>query len=281
MSHLAFSIECIPKNQQSCEIVIAFLTDSGFNSFQEHPDGNITAIITRQELDWPLFRETIGSLKTLGIDISYAFSEIDDQNWNEEWEKSFKPVYIDDKVLIRAPFHSDANDLLYTIIIEPKMSFGTGHHYTTRLMIEAMMQINLAGKLVLDMGCGTAILGILASKMQAEKVIGVDIDSWAFENAKENVKRNKVHNMELRLGDVSALSSEAFDVILANINRNVLIRDIPQYVQHLKPGGDMILSGFLTEDVQYVLDCAYANTLSHLHSKEDAGWLSLSFKKIP
>ena len=278
MSHLEFSIHCKPENQETHDILIAYLSDIGFDGFQEN-EGAVQAFVAKEGFSWDTFSETRDLLKACGIEIIYKYLETDDQNWNEEWEKNFVPVKIDEKVLIRAPFHSSDSDPPCTIVIEPKMSFGTGHHQTTRLMIKAMMQIDLSGKSILDMGSGTGILGIYASMNGAGNVVGVDIDNWAFENAKENIERNGIHNMEMRLGDVSELSNEIFDVVVANINRNVLVRDIPAYVRHLEPGGDMILSGFLTEDVQYILDTAYANKLVHNTTTEDEGWLILSFIK--
>jgi len=277
MTHLEFSIHCNPENQQAHDIIVAYLMHIGFDRFEER-EGAVQAYINRDVFTWEDFKEAVSQLKTCGIDIKYKYHEADDQNWNEEWEKNFVPVIIGSRLLVRAPFHSSENDLPLTLVIEPKMSFGTGHHQTTRLMLQAMMQIDMEGKKVLDMGCGTGILGIYASKKGAESVTGIDIDNWAYENAIENISRNKVSNMSVRLGDVCAIEEgEMFDIIVANINRNVLLKDIPVYVGHLRKRGILLLSGFLSEDAQYVLDCAYAHNLLHTSTVEEAGWLILSF----
>ena len=159
------------------------------------------------------------------------------------------------------------------------MSFGTGHHHTTRLMISEMLKHDFKGRRVLDMGCGTGVLGILAFKMGAERVLGIDYDQWAYENALENVERNGATSMEVCLGDVRKLTSEVFDIVLANITRNTLVRDMLKYTDHLVEKGVMILSGILAEDVQYVLNAAYQCGLSHLNTMEESNWISLCFVK--
>jgi len=159
------------------------------------------------------------------------------------------------------------------------MSFGTGHHHSTRLMLDLMCGMDLAGKRVLDMGCGTGVLGILAALEGAQRVLGVDNDQWAYENALENVERNHAHPMEVRLGDVNALGMEKFDIILANITRNILLRDLAAFRQHLHLPGHILLSGFLVEDAQYLMNEAYRCGLSHQNTVEDSGWIALVFKQ--
>jgi len=225
------------------------------------------------------WNQVLDKMGDLGIKVHYRFHRTEDQNWNEEWELKFEPVYIEEKVLIRAPFHDSNNDLPCTLIIEPKMSFGTGHHHTTKLMIVEMMKFSFKTKSVLDMGCGTGVLGIYASKMGATEVLGIDFDRWAYQNAIENVERNGTSRMEVRFGDVGVLKDEMFDFVLANITRNTLVSDMEQYTSHLVKDGIMIVSGFLTEDVQYILNAAYRSNLTHLNTLEDSNWISLSFAK--
>jgi len=221
----------------------------------------------------------IDELAEMGIKLQYRFHKKEDQNWNEEWEKKFVPVLINGKVLIRAPFHDASDDLPRTLVIEPKMSFGTGHHHTTKLMIREMMKFNMSGKRVLDMGCGTGVLGIYACKQGAEFVQCVDNDQWAYENALENKERNGASAMQVILGDADVLGGNEFDVVLANITRNTLVRDISVYTAHLATEGIMIVSGILAEDVQYIFNAAYQCGLSHLNTMEESNWISLSFVK--
>ena len=278
MGYLEFEIPIRSWNRNEQEILMAELSQIGFEGFVEKED-MIQAYIPGDRFSGERFHQLIDDLYRLGIRVQYRFHETPDQNWNEEWEKKFTPVIIKDRVLIRASFHSAENDLSCTLIIEPKMSFGTGHHQTTRMMIEEMIDHDFNGKRVLDMGCGTGILGILACRLGAGLVVGIDHDQWAYENALENVERNGASAMEIRLGDVSGLSDEVFDVVLANISRNTLVRDIPVYNTHLSGGGLLLISGFLAEEVQYLLNAAYQIGLDHMNTRENSNWISLSFVK--
>jgi ribosomal protein L11 methyltransferase len=221
----------------------------------------------------------VDDLGQKGMQVQYRFHTTPDQNWNEEWEKKFHPVVIREKVLIRAPFHDSGQDLPQTIVIEPKMSFGTGHHHTTRLMIEGMMDSDLRGHRVLDMGCGTGVLAIFAFMCGASQVMAIDNDQWAYENALENAARNAVGNPDIRLGDVALLKDHVFDVILANITRNILVRDLSAYEKHLENNGILLVSGFLAEDVQFILNAAYEAGLEHRQTMESANWILLEFVK--
>jgi len=278
VAYLEFEIPVRSWSSGEVEIVLAKMSQIGFEGFIETED-IVKAYIDKEEYSGDDLNSLMDELSDLGMKVQYVFHETEDQNWNEEWEKKFNPVVIDENVLIRAPFHSSSSDLDYTIIIEPKMSFGTGHHHTTRLMVSEMMKHNMKDSRVLDMGCGTGVLGILACKLQAKRVLGIDFDQWAYENALENVSRNKSMSMEVRLGNVSVLGNEMFDFVLANITRNTLVRDIPEYHLHLDKGGILIVSGILTEDVQYVLNSAYHAGLSHKNTMEESNWLSLCFVK--
>jgi ribosomal protein L11 methyltransferase len=278
MAYLEFEIPIRSWSSNEREILLARLSLIGFEGFEE--DENLTkAYIREEEFSTESFNQLIDELSVQGLQVQYRFHKTIDQNWNKEWEKKFTPVVIKEKVLIRAPFHDSDKDLPCTLVIEPKMSFGTGHHYTTRLMIEALLEKNLGGKKVLDMGCGTGVLGIFACLRGAKRVLAVDNDQWAYENALENVARNGASVMEVRLGDVNALDRELFDIVLANITRNTLVRDIPDYVAHLEPGGLLLISGILAEDVQFVLNAAYQSGLNHTSTMEESNWLALSFVK--
>lgn len=279
MAYLEFQIPIRTWTKTEYEILIARMSEIGFEGFVENDD-QIQAYILAEVFSGDLFNLLIDDLAALGMKVQYMFHECLEQNWNEEWEKKFDPVVIDKKVLIRAPFHHSDDDLPCTIIIEPKMSFGTGHHHTTRLMIEAMINLELEGRRILDMGCGTGVLGIYACFRGAMSVLGVDNDQWAYENALENVQKNKATAMEVRFGDAGSLDGTEFDVVLANITRNILLRDLPEYHRHLTNEGILLVSGFLAEDVQFILDAAYLCGMEHLQTAEVSNWISLSFKKV-
>jgi ribosomal protein L11 methyltransferase len=276
MVYLEFVIPARSWVSNQKEILYAKMAQIGFDGFMEGED-DIRAYIKESRYNSEKLNLLIDELAAMNIKVQYRFHKMEDQNWNKEWEKKFDPVVIDERVLIRAPFHDPSGDLACTLIIEPKMSFGTGHHHTTKLMVREMGDHNFKGKTILDMGCGTGVLGIYACKLGAARVLGVDNDQWAYENALENVKRNKVQTMDVRLGDVGVLQKEKFDIVLANITRNTLVRDIEAYTEHLFNKGLMLLSGILAEDVQYVLNEAYRCGLNHLNTREESNWISLTF----
>jgi ribosomal protein L11 methyltransferase len=278
MAFLEFEIPVRSWSNEEREIVMAKMSLIGFEGFLEGDD-IIQAYIEEEQYSGERINHLTDELSDAGIKLQYRFHKKEDQNWNEAWERKFQPVLIEDKVLIRAPFHDGANDLPCTLIIEPKMSFGTGHHHTTRMMIREMMNLHMEGKRVLDMGCGTGVLGILAAKLGAARILGVDKDQWAYENSLENAERNGTGSVEIRLGDVNVLNAEKYDVILANITRNILVRDMFTYTEHLVKKGMLLVSGFLAEDVQYVLNAAYRCGLNHLNTLEDSNWICLSFSK--
>ena len=278
MAYFEFEIPVRSWSREEREIVIAKMTRIGFDGFVEG-DHFFQAYIKDNRYSGEAVNILIDELSAIGIRFSYHYHQMEDQNWNESWESKFKPVLIEDQVLIRAPFHDDNQDLPCTLIIEPKMSFGTGHHYTTRMMVREMLHQPMNGKRVLDMGCGTGVLSILASKRGASMVVGVDNDQWAYENALENLERNETSAVEIRLGEVDVMGQEMFDLILANITRNVLVKDMSAYEQHLSREGTLIVSGFLAEDVQHVLNAGYRCGMNHLNTVEDNNWICLTFKK--
>lgn len=260
------------------EIVIAELGELGFESFVEDEEG-LKAYIPKESYS----EEVINKLTSLdfGEAISFNFESnyIADQNWNTEWEKNFTPLTIDDICYIRAPFHPAKTDVKYEIVIEPKMSFGTGHHATTSLMIREMMKLDLKGGSVLDMGCGTGILAILASKMGAEKIKAIDIEEWAYKNALENVDKNDAGNISVFQGGVEQIGDDEFNVILANINRNVLLEQIVFYKSVLASGGYLLMSGFLVEDEEIIKACAASNGLRFVSGDSEKNWVAARFEK--
>ena len=276
MAYLEFVIRARSWSSSEKEILFAKMGQIGFEGFIEEED-DIRAYIDEIHFHVEELNLLIDELKDLNIKVQYRFHRTEDQNWNEEWEKKFDPVLIDERVLIRAPFHDSSGDLPFTLVIEPKMSFGTGHHFTTKLMIREMGNHVLERKRILDMGCGTGVLGIYACKLGALRVLGVDNDQWAYENAIENVSRNGADVMDVRLGDVGVLYLEKFDVILANITRNTLVRDLFEYTGHMAEQGILLISGILAEDAQYVLDEAYRCGLDHLNTQEESNWICLTF----
>jgi ribosomal protein L11 methyltransferase len=276
MAYLEFVIPARSWSSAEKEVLYAKMALNGFEGFIEG-DNDIQAFIEEARYVEEQLNRLVDEMAGMNVKVQYRFHRMEDQNWNEEWEKKFAPVIIGERVLIRAPFHDPSNDLEYTLVIEPKMSFGTGHHHTTKLMIREMGNHDLKGKRILDMGCGTGVLGIYACKLGAVRVLGVDNDQWAYENALENVVRNRATSMEVRLGEVEVLNKENFDMILANITRNILVQDLSEYVGHLADGGVLLLSGILAEDAQYVLNEAYRCGLDHLNTSELNNWISLTF----
>lgn len=211
--------------------------------------------------------------------VSYTIQTIEKQNWNINWESNFPIVEIDKKILVKAPFH-DTHDAEYESVIEimPKMSFGTGHHETTSSVLRLMLDMDFSGKSVMDMGCGTGILGIFAAMRGASQVWGIDIEDWAVENAIENAERNGV-KMTLILGDASAMPEMLFDVFIANINRNILLADIPTYTKHMKNRAPLLLSGFYTHDLDDIQQCCESNGLSFVRHVVKNNWVAAEFLK--
>lgn len=251
MDYIQYSFTVTPPEPGS-DILIALLADLGFESFSANDTG-FDAYVT-EEADQ---EAEIRILQFDDFTFSYTRNLIPKSNWNEEWEKNFTPVYVDDLVCIRASFHAPSTATKHDIVITPKMSFGTGHHDTTWLMSKTMFELDLRDKHVLDMGCGTGILAILACQLGATTVEGIDIDDWSIENSIENAAVNETPYIHFRKGDADLLpSAETFDVILANINKNVLKKDMPSYFAALKSGGDLLLSGFFATDVSELKETA-------------------------
>ena len=235
--------------QPGVEILIAELGYAGFESFVETQEG-ATAYIQKEEWNADIL-EDIQILNSEEFKITFEFNEIEQINWNKEWEKNFSPIVVDDVCAVRAPFH-DTFDTQYDIIIEPKMSFGTGHHETTHMMIQHILKNDFKGKSVLDMGCGTGVLAILAELKGAKPIDAVDYDNWCYLNSLENVERNNCQHITVIEGDASALQGKTYDVIIANINRNILMQDMKRYVSCLNDNGILFLSGFYNDDIPMI-----------------------------
>lgn len=268
-------LKCTPLDAAINEQLMAILGELGFESFVEE-DKDLLAYIPSAQFD-PLMLDD-ESLQAAG-NVKFSWKVIADQNWNAVWEENFEPVTIAGKCHIRAPFHPALKDVLYEIIIEPKMSFGTAHHETTSLMIQYLLETELKDKKVLDMGCGTGVLAILAAMRDSNDVVAIDNDEWAYNNALENVERNNTSFINVYLGDAALLKDQIFNVILANINRNILLNDIPVYVKCLAADGLLLLSGFYIEDLNAIKESAASNGLEYTSHKEENRWVAACFKK--
>ncbi len=261
--------------QPGTEILIAELGYAGFESFVETEEG-VTAYIQKDDWNEHILKD-INILDSDEFKIEYTFSEIEQINWNSEWEKNFDPIEVDGKCTVRAPFHPDKN-FEYEIVIEPKMSFGTGHHETTFMMLQFILENDFKGKSVLDMGCGTAVLAILAEMRGASKLDAIDIDEWCFENSLENIERNNCENISVFLGDATLLSDKKYDVIIANINRNILLNDMDTYRKCLEKGGILYLSGFYNEDLPIIKEACNNLGFTFVENKEKNKWVAAKFK---
>lgn len=260
------------------EILMAELSEAGFDTFLETSSG-FEAYVEDEGYDKTRLEEIKDRYRDLTT-VHYRLDPIEKKNWNEEWEKSYSPIIVEDKCLIRASFHNIEKKYPYEIIITPKMSFGTGHHQTTYLMIQAQMEIDHTNKTVMDAGCGTAILSIMASKRGAKHVEAFDIDEWSVINGNENLEVNNCKNISLRQGKISDLTFENnFDIILANINKNILLAEIPQYAAYLNGGGLLLLSGFYEKDIPDLVQRAASYNLSQVTKYARESWSALLLKK--
>lgn len=272
-NYLEFKFKIEPL-QPASEILVAELGYLGFESFVEDEDG-ISAYIPAEEYEDDLL-VGVHVLQSKEFEITYSKTEIDQVNWNEEWEKNFSPILVDDVCSVRAPFHEDP-DTEFDIVIEPKMSFGTGHHATTHMMIQHILKNNWEDKTVLDMGCGTGVLAILSSLKGAKIVDAIDIDNWCYQNTLENIARNECDTINVEEGGAELLQDRQYDMILANINRNILLRDMPVYVNCLNRGGNLFLSGFYEEDIPVIKKACEALNLKYVEHFERNNWVALKF----
>ncbi len=260
--------------QPAVDILIAELGEAGFESFVETNEG-VSAYIQKEEW-YETILNTITILKSDEFEITYTFEDIEQTNWNAEWEKNFKPIIVDNLCTVRAPFHEKPNTK-YDIIIEPKMSFGTGHHETTHMMIQKLLKTDLKGKSVLDMGCGTGVLAILAAMRGAAIIEAIDIDNWCYINSLENIEKNKTPKVKVYEGDARLLKDKQYDVMIANINRNILLNDIKIYANCLNNNGLLLLSGFYSEDLSLIKKECALRGLKMKSKLEINNWMLAAF----
>lgn len=274
LTYIEYNFTIEPRDPAT-EILIAELGLFGFESFVETETG-LLAYIQSEEHSEHIMND-IQILESNEFKIEFSFKTIEQTNWNEEWEKNFTPINVDNKVYVRAPFH-DASTMDYEIVIEPKMSFGTGHHETTHMMIQHLLDLDLTHKSVLDMGCGTGILAIFAAMKNARPIDAIDIDEWCVENTNENIEKNNCEFISVFLGDAHLLKNQKYDIIIANINRNILLQDLPAYKRCLNNNSILLLSGFYTEDEPLLQSKAKELGFEFLKKFERNNWLSLRFR---
>ena len=272
-SYLGFHFSVEPKELGS-EILVAELGELPFESFIES-DSGIVAYIQKQFWTANVL-DNLHILSSPEFKISYTIEEIDQVNWNEEWEKNFEAIDVEGMCHVRAPFHPKT-EAKYDIVIEPKMSFGTGHHETTHMMIQHLLETDVVGKKTLDMGCGTAILAILAEMKGAQPIDAIDIDNWCYLNSIENAARNNCNQITVYEGDADLLKGKKYDLIIANINRNILLNDMKSYVDCLNKEGILLLSGFYNEDIPFIDASCTEKGLSYLKKLERNNWVSLKY----
>jgi ribosomal protein L11 methyltransferase len=278
MNYIEVAISFEPLSNEGREIFAAMLSQIGFDSFSDTKQG-INAYIPDNLFSQESFDECLEPVIPSFELFQYTIQSIEAQNWNETWEKNFEPITVNSQCRIKAPFHQLTDRYTYDLIIEPKMSFGTGHHATTVLMLKLMLELNFDNKTVLDMGCGTGVLGILASLKNAHAVLGIDVDTWSYENTLENAARNQVSNFDALLGDASNLVGKNFDIVLANINRNILLNDMEIYVNSIKPEGQLLLSGFYNQDLPIIADKAKQLGLDYIKHLKQENWVAVQFIK--
>lgn len=282
--YLEYTFEVTPKDP-GADILIAQLGEAGFESFVENETG-VVAYIQKQEAfpdtdeigDYSTILSEVELMDSDLFKVAYTATEIEQVNWNEEWEKHFEPIEVDGKCAVRAPFH-EQTDVEYDIVIEPKMSFGTGHHETTHMMIKHLLKMDITDKKTLDMGSGTGVLAILAEMRGAKPLDAIDIDNWCYLNAVENAERNGMKHITALEGDASLLEGKKYDLIIANINRNILLQDIPTYANCLTDDGILLLSGFYTEDIPLISERCNEHNLYFISNFERNNWVACKFEK--
>ena len=273
--YLGYHFIVEPKELGS-EILVAELGELPFESFVESEFG-LTAYI-QKELWNATILDDLFVLQSPEFNISFTIEEIEQVNWNEEWEKNFEPIEVDGMCHVRAPFHPKTA-AKYDIVIEPKMSFGTGHHETTHMMIQHLLRLDVQGKKTLDMGCGTAILAILAEMKGAQPIDAIDIDNWCYLNSIENATRNNCQHITVYEGDASLLVDQRYELIIAKINRNILLADMQAYANCLVSGGTLLLSGFYVEDIPFLEASCTENGMQFVSQLQRNNWVSLEFEK--
>lgn len=271
---LSFTVEPVEPGR---DILLALLDHLGYDSFEESPEG-LKAYILEEDFKAELL-EALPIFTGDEFKVQYNSEKLETINWNEEWERNYEPVSLENKLLIRAPFHQVDGQFRHEIVIEPKMSFGTGHHFTTRLMSKAMFDLEFKDKKVLDMGTGTGILAILAQQLGAKEIDAIDNFEWAVENTSENAERNSANKVKAEWGDAALLEGREYEMILANINRNVLLEDMKSYVATLRSGGSILFSGFFAHDFELIDSEAKAQGLNFESKIEEERWQCVHYRK--
>lgn len=280
MKYLEFTFQTTPCTEVVNDVLSAVLAEAGFESFVEQTDG-INAYIQKALYNESTLKEALAEFPLPDVNIEYNYTEAEDRNWNEEWEKNFfQPIVIDNRCIIHSTFHKDVPQAEYDIVINPQMAFGTGHHETTSLIIGELLDSDLQEKSLLDMGCGTSILAILARMRGATPCTAIDIDEWCVRNSLENIELNRVDNIDVFQGDASSLKDKGpFDIIIANINRNILLNDMKHYVSRMNQGGSLLMSGFYANDIPVIQAEAENNGLHLIHHREKNQWAVVLFRK--
>lgn len=278
MKYFEVTFTTQPCNETTNDVVSALAGEIGFESFVEWENG-MQAYIQQNLFDEEALKEMVNEFPLPDTHITYTIQEAEDKDWNEEWEKNFfQPIVIGDRCCIHSTFHKDTPKTEYEILINPQMAFGTGHHETTSSIICELLDADLNGKNVLDMGCGTSILAILASMRGAKAVTAIDIDDWCVNNSRDNIALNNIHNIEVKWGDAALLEGhEPFDVIIANINRNILLADMSRYVACMHSGSELFMSGFYVEDIPAIQEKAESLGMTFLHHREKNNWAAVKF----
>ena len=269
-----------PNEEVATDVLAALLAEVGFESFLPEEDG-MSAYAPQALYDADAVAAVVDAFPLEGFAITYTDEFIEGEDWNAEWEKNyFQPIVLGTDCVIHSTFHKDVPAARYDILIDPKMAFGTGYHQTTCHMLRAILAQDMTGKSVLDMGCGTALLAILARKHGATDVVAIDIDEFAYENAKENIILNNTPDIEVRLGGADAIKpTDSFDIVIANINRNILLMDMVNYVKAMHTGSLLFISGFYTEDMEVLKAEAAQHGLRYLDYAEDKNWAMMRFEK--
>jgi ribosomal protein L11 methyltransferase len=273
VNYIEYKFQITPK-EPGQDVLASELGNMGFESFS-YEENTLLAYIPEKSWNANILKE-LPLIESLGFKYSYTFQKIKPQNWNEQWEKNFHPIVVDNICTVRAPFHKKPTTD-FDIVIEPKMSFGTGHHETTYMMIKQLLKLDIRGKKVLDMGCGTGVLAILAEMKGAEAVDAIDIDNWCYLNTLENAERNHCNKIKVFEGDATLLRDKSYDIIIANINRNILLKDIETYVAVLAKNGVLLLSGFYEKDIPLIDECCITNSLKLMEKLEKNFWISLKY----
>ena len=276
MKYFEVTFSANPCNETITDILSALTAEAGLESFVEC-EGGMQAYVQQSLFDEEALKSIIADFPIPDTKITYTITEPEDKDWNEEWEKNFfQPIVIDNRCVIHSTFHKDYPKAEYDIVINPQMAFGTGHHETTSSILGELLDANLKGKSVLDMGCGTSILAILASMRGADPVTAIDIDDWCVNNSRDNIALNNINNITVELGDASLLEGrKPFDVIIANINRNILLNDMAAYTACMHKGSEIYMSGFYVQDIDAIRSKGESLGLKFVHYREKNNWAAV------